>query len=78
MTTAKPGETTAGAFVQDLLVPPAAARGTTRIGLDDFYSTVIALRQTTIASEFLGGGKDAARALALEVILGLWNEDLAG
>ncbi|MHA4818235.1 hypothetical protein ACXZ65_28200 [Streptomyces aculeolatus] len=78
VTTAKPGETTAGMFVQDLLGLPAAARGTTRIGLDDFYSTVMALRQTTIASEFLGGGRDTARVLALEVVLGLWDEDLAG
>jgi hypothetical protein len=74
----KPGETTAGAFVQDLLGLPAAVRGATRVGLDDFYGTVMALRQNTIASEFLGGGKDEARILALEVILGLWNEDLAG
>jgi DNA repair exonuclease SbcCD ATPase subunit len=78
VTSTKPGETTAGAFVQDLLGLPAAVRGATRVGLDDFYATVIALRQNTIASEFLGGGKDEARILALEVLLGLWNEDLAG
>ncbi|MGW0420984.1 hypothetical protein [Streptomyces sp. NPDC003015] len=78
VTTTKSGETTAGMFVQELLGLPTAVRGTTRIGLDDFYSTVMALRQTTIASEFLGGGKDTARVLALEVILGLWDEDLAG
>ncbi|MER7048911.1 SMC family protein [Streptomyces jumonjinensis] len=74
----KAGESTAGAFVQDLLGLPAAARGATRVGLDDFYGTVMGLRQNTIASEFLGGGKDEARVLALEVVLGLWNEDLAG
>ncbi|CAM5587852.1 hypothetical protein ACIPPN_28820 [Streptomyces diastaticus] len=78
VTSAKAGEMTAGAFVQDLLGLPQAARGATRVGLDDFYSTVMALRQNTIASEFLGGGKDEARVLALEVLLGLWNEDLAG
>ncbi|MFI5705506.1 hypothetical protein ACIA78_36395 [Streptomyces xanthochromogenes] len=78
VTSAKAGEMTAGAFVQDLLGLPPAARGATRVGLDDFYSTVMALRQNTIASEFLGGGKDEARVLALEVLLGLWNEDLAG
>ncbi|MGW0926077.1 hypothetical protein ACWD3J_44705 [Streptomyces sp. NPDC002755] len=78
VTSTKPGEMTAGAFVQDLLGLPAAARGATRVGLDDFYGTVMALRQNTIASEFLGGGKDEARVLALEVLLGLWNEDLAG
>ncbi|MFD5098942.1 hypothetical protein [Streptomyces albidochromogenes] len=78
VTSAKAGEKTAGAFVQDLLGLPQAARGATRVGLDDFYGTVMALRQNTIASEFLGGGKDAARVLALEVLLGLWNEDLAG
>ncbi|MEU5583049.1 hypothetical protein ABZ791_36250 [Streptomyces huasconensis] len=78
VTSTKPGETTAGAFVQDLLGLPAAVRGATRVGLDDFYGTVMALRQNTIASEFLGGGKDEARILALEVLLGLWNEDLAG
>ncbi|NEB75900.1 hypothetical protein G3I40_11800 [Streptomyces sp. SID14478] len=75
---ARSGERTAGMFVQDLLGLPTAARGTTHIGLDDFYSTVIALRQTTIASEFLGGGKETARVLALEVVLGLWDESLAG
>ncbi|MFJ5035412.1 hypothetical protein ACIQB5_47070 [Streptomyces sp. NPDC088560] len=78
VTSAKAGEMTAGAFVQDLLGLPRAARGATRVGLDDFYGTVMALRQNTIASEFLGGGKDEARVLALEVLLGLWNEDLAG
>lgn len=78
VSSAKPGEVTAGAFVQDLLGLPAAVRGLTRVGLDDFYRTVMALRQNTIASEFLGGGKEEARALALEVILGLWNQDLAG
>ncbi|MGA5207962.1 hypothetical protein [Streptomyces variegatus] len=78
VTSAKAGETTAGAFVQDLLGLPAAVRGATCVGLDDFYRTVMALRQNTIASEFLGGGKDEARVLALEVLLGLWNEDLAG
>lgn len=78
VTSAKAGEKTAGAFVQDLLGLPQAARGATRVGLDDFYGTVMALRQNTIASEFLGGGKDEARVLALEVLLGLWNEDLAG
>jgi hypothetical protein len=78
VTSAKAGEMTAGAFVQDLLGLPQAARGATRVGLDDFYSTVMALRQNTIASEFLGGGKEEARVLALEVLLGLWNEDLAG
>ncbi|MEU7640781.1 hypothetical protein [Streptomyces sp. NPDC039016] len=78
VTNAKAGETTAGAFVQNLLGLPAATRGATRVGLDDFHNTVLALRQNTIASEFLGGGKDEARVLALEVVLGLWNEDLAG
>ncbi|MGW5819367.1 hypothetical protein [Streptomyces noursei] len=78
VTSAKAGEMAAGAFVQDLLGLPQAARGATRVTLDDFYSTVMALRQNTIASEFLGGGKDEARILALEVLLGLWNEDLAG
>ncbi|GAA2381223.1 hypothetical protein GCM10010417_54270 [Streptomyces carpaticus] len=78
VTSAKAGEMTAGVFVQDLLGLPQAARGATRVGLDDFYGTVMALRQNTIASEFLGGGKDEARVLALEVLLGLWNEDLAG
>ncbi|MGA4846664.1 hypothetical protein ACOBQB_10500 [Streptomyces sp. G5(2025)] len=77
VTSTRAGETTAGAFVQDLLGLPAAARGATRVGLDDFYGTVMALRQNTIASQFLGGGKDEARILALEVLLGLWNEDLA-
>ncbi|MFE2038447.1 hypothetical protein ACFXBB_35525 [Streptomyces scopuliridis] len=76
--TAKAGESTAGAFVQDLLGLPAAIRGTTRVGLDAFHGTAMALRQNTIASEFLGGEKDTARVLALEVILGLWNEGLAG
>ncbi|MEN2424372.1 hypothetical protein AABB02_40510 [Streptomyces rimosus] len=74
----KAGETTAGAFVQELLGVPAASRGTVRVGLDELYSTVLALRQNTIASEFLGGAKDAARTLTLEVVLGLWNENLAG
>ncbi|MET9724460.1 hypothetical protein [Streptomyces zaomyceticus] len=37
----------------------------------------MALRQTTIASQFLGGVKDKQRILALEVILGLWSEALA-
>ncbi|MFD8376084.1 hypothetical protein ACFV2Z_35915 [Streptomyces sp. NPDC059688] len=78
VTSTKPGETTAGAFVQGLLGLPGAVRGATRVRLDDFYGTVMALRQNTIASHFLGGGKDEARILALEVLLGLWNEDLAG
>ncbi|WP_395577293.1 hypothetical protein [Streptomyces sp. BK79] len=77
VTSTRPGETTASAFVQDLLGLPSAVRGATRVGLDDFYGTVMALRQNTIASQFLGGGKDEARILALEVLLGLWNEDLA-
>lgn len=71
------GEVTAGAFVQDLLGLPAASRGTARLTLDTLYGTVMALRQTTIASEFLGGVKDNARILVLEVILGLWSEALA-
>ncbi|MGW3291056.1 hypothetical protein ACWDR3_41125 [Streptomyces sp. NPDC001002] len=74
----KAGGMTAGTFIQDLIGLPMAARGTTRVGLDEFYSTVMALRQNTISSEFLGGEKDTARILALEVLLGLWNEDLAG
>jgi hypothetical protein len=78
VTSTKAGETTAGGFVQELLGLPAAVRGATRLGLDDFYGTVMALRQNTIASQFLGGGKDEARVLALEVLLGLWNEDVAG
>ncbi|WP_032769645.1 hypothetical protein [Streptomyces sp. CNS654] len=78
VTSSKATEMTAGAFVQDLLGLSAAVRGTSRAGLDEFYTTVMALRQNTIASEFLGGGKDASRVLALEVVLGLWNEELAG
>ncbi len=74
----KAGEVTAGAFVQDLLGLPRAARGTTRLELDTYYNTVLALRQHTIAFAFLGGGKDEERILALEAILGLWNPDLAG
>jgi hypothetical protein len=35
VTSTKPGETTAGAFVQDLLGLPAAVRGATRVGLDE-------------------------------------------
>ncbi|MEU1132975.1 hypothetical protein ABZ383_24475 [Streptomyces sp. NPDC005900] len=68
----KPGEATAGAFVQDLFGLRGAVRGATHIGLDDYYGTVMAPRQNTITSEFLGGGKDEARILALEVLLGLW------
>ncbi|MFD3997118.1 hypothetical protein [Streptomyces sp. NPDC058583] len=75
--TSKSGEMTAGAFVQDLLGLPAASRGTARLTLDTLYGTVMALRQTTIASQFLGGVKDKERVLALEVILGLWSEALA-
>ncbi|WP_435192200.1 hypothetical protein [Streptomyces sp. bgisy126] len=71
------GETTAGAFIQDLLGLPAASRGTARLTLDTLYGTVMALRQTTIASEFLGGVRAPERILALEVILGLWSEALA-
>ncbi|GFE27535.1 hypothetical protein [Streptomyces nigrescens] len=78
VSSSKAGETTAGAFVQNLLGLPAAVRGTTRLTLDSFYNTVMALRQKTIASEFLGGVPDASRVLAMEVILGLWNESLAG
>ncbi|MGV9881184.1 hypothetical protein [Streptomyces sp. NPDC003006] len=48
VTSTKPGERTAGAFVQDLLGLPAAVRGATRVGLDDFYGTVMALRENTI------------------------------
>jgi DNA repair exonuclease SbcCD ATPase subunit len=75
---AKAGEVTAGAFVQDLLGLPQAARGATRLDLDDYYNTVLALRQHTIVSAFLGGGKDEERVLVLEAILGLWDTDLAG
>ncbi|MCW1100085.1 hypothetical protein OJ963_40560 [Streptomyces sp. RS2] len=75
---AKAGEMTAGAFIQDLLGLPQAARGATRVDLDDYYNTVLALRQHTIASAFLGGGKDEERVLVLEAILGLWDTDLAG
>ncbi|MEU0401619.1 hypothetical protein ABZ318_15515 [Streptomyces sp. NPDC006197] len=75
--TSRSGEMTAGAFVQDLLGLPAASRGASRLTLDTLYGTVMALRQTTIASEFLGGVHDKSRILALEVILGLWNEALA-
>ncbi|WP_159107526.1 P-loop NTPase family protein [Streptomyces rubrogriseus] len=75
---AKAGEVTAGAFIQDLLGLPRAARGATRLDLDDYYNTVLALRQHTIASAFLGGGKDEERVLVLEAILGLWDTDLAG
>ncbi|MFD9339430.1 hypothetical protein ACFWBF_34335 [Streptomyces sp. NPDC060028] len=78
VSSSKVGEVTAGAFVQDLLGLPAAVRGTTRLALDSFYNTVLALRQRTIASDFLGGVPDASRVLVMEVILGLWNEDLAG
>jgi DNA repair exonuclease SbcCD ATPase subunit len=75
---AKAGEVTAGAFIQGLLGLPRAARGATRVDLDDYYNTVLALRQHTIASAFLGGGKDEERVLVLEAILGLWDADLAG
>ncbi|MER6450827.1 hypothetical protein [Streptomyces venezuelae] len=78
VSSSKTGEITASAFVQDLLGLPAAARGSTRLTLDTFYNTVLALRQKTIASEFLGGTADASRTLVMEVILGLWNENLAG
>ncbi|MEU6482021.1 hypothetical protein ABZ858_35140 [Streptomyces sp. NPDC047017] len=74
---AKAGEETASAFVQDLLGLPQAARGATRLDLDDYYNTVLALRQHTIASAFLGGAKDEVRILVLEAILGLWDADLA-
>ncbi|MEU7646361.1 hypothetical protein [Streptomyces huasconensis] len=74
----KAGEVTAGAFVQDLLGLPAASRGATRLTLDSYYNTVLALRQNTIASAFLGGGKDEERILVLEAILGLWDTGLAG
>ncbi|MFJ2170386.1 hypothetical protein [Streptomyces griseofuscus] len=75
---AKAGELTAGAFIQDLLGLPQAARGATRLDLDDYYNTVLALRQHTIASAFLGGAKDEVRILVLEAILGLWDADIAG
>ncbi|MFI8326395.1 hypothetical protein [Streptomyces sp. NPDC085529] len=75
--TSSSGETTAGAFVQDLLGLPAASRGSARLTLDTLYGTVMALRQTTIASAFLGGMKGKERVLTLEVILGLWSEALA-
>jgi hypothetical protein len=75
---AKAGEVTAGAFIMGLLGLPQAARGGTRLGLDDYYNTVLALRQHTIASAFLGGGKDDERILVLEAVLGLWDADLAG
>ncbi|MFI0990649.1 hypothetical protein [Streptomyces exfoliatus] len=75
--TSTSGEITAGAFVQNLLGLPTASRGAARLTLDTLYGTVMALRQTTIASEFLGGGQDKARILVLEVILGLWSEALA-
>ncbi|MFE9868373.1 hypothetical protein ACFYPZ_37825 [Streptomyces sp. NPDC005506] len=78
VSSSKIGEITASAFVQDLLGLPAAVRGSTRLTLDSFYNTVLALRQRTIASDFLGGVPDASRVLVMEVILGLWNEDLAG
>ncbi|MFJ5850784.1 hypothetical protein [Streptomyces sp. NPDC092903] len=74
----KAGEVTAGAFAQDLLGLPAASRGATRLSLDSYYNTVLALRQNTIASAFLGGGKDEERILVLEAILGLWDTGLAG
>ncbi|AJE80378.1 ala-rich protein [Streptomyces albus] len=74
----KADEVTAGAFVQDLLGLPRAVRGTTRLELDTYYNTALALRQHTIAFAFLGGGRDEERILALEAILGLWNPDLAG
>ncbi|MFE0733005.1 hypothetical protein ACFW2X_33185 [Streptomyces antibioticus] len=49
VTSSKATEMTAGAFVQDLLGLSAAVRGTSRAGLDEFYTTVMALRQNTIA-----------------------------
>ncbi|MCX4554337.1 MULTISPECIES: hypothetical protein [unclassified Streptomyces] len=73
----KSGEVTASAFVQDLLGLPQASRGATRLDLDAYYNTILALRQHTIASAFLGGGKDEERILVLETILGLWDTDLA-
>ncbi|MFE5958077.1 hypothetical protein [Streptomyces rubiginosohelvolus] len=74
----KAGEVSAGAFVQGLLGLPAASRGATRLTLDSYYNTVLALRQNTIADAFLGGGKDEERILVLEAILGLWDTALAG
>ncbi|WP_178379079.1 hypothetical protein [Streptomyces sp. NBRC 110465] len=74
----KAGEVTAGAFVQELLGLPEASRGATRLTLDSYYNTVLALRQNTIASAFLGGGKDEERILVLETVLGLWDTSLAG
>ncbi|MER5747094.1 hypothetical protein ABT097_27970 [Streptomyces sp. NPDC002225] len=75
---AKAGEVTAGAFAMGLLDLPQAVRGATRLDLDGYYNAILALRQHTIASAFLGGGKDDERVLVLEAVLGLWDTDLAG
>jgi hypothetical protein len=72
----KPGVQTAGGFLQELFTIPEAGRGTSKVRLEQVFGTVMALRQKTIGSEFLGGGTDAERIVTLEAVLGLRTQHI--
>ncbi|MFI1585640.1 hypothetical protein [Embleya sp. NPDC020630] len=72
----KPGEQSAQGFVQELLGIPAVRRGNVSVNLDRIYRGLLALRQATIATEYLGGLTDEERILLLDVVLGLRTTEI--
>ncbi|MFD5025105.1 hypothetical protein [Streptomyces sp. NPDC058373] len=71
------GEQSASEFVMELLGIPILGSGGGRVGLAE-VERWMALRQSTIATAYLGGGSDAVRRLTGRVLLGLHDEHIDG
>ncbi|MEV7282974.1 hypothetical protein AB0O01_00115 [Streptomyces sp. NPDC093252] len=67
------GEPSASEFVMELLGIPLLGSGGSRVGLAE-VERWMSLRQSTIATAYLGGGSDAVRRLTGRVLLGLHDE----
>ncbi|MFJ8536870.1 hypothetical protein [Streptomyces sp. NPDC093591] len=71
------GEQSASEFVMELLGIPLLGSGGGRVGLTE-VERWMALRQSTIATAYLGGGSDTVRRLTGRVLLGLHDEHIEG
>ncbi|WP_406490460.1 hypothetical protein OHB06_51825 [Streptomyces sp. NBC_01604] len=69
------GEQSASEFVMELLGIPLLGSGGGRVGLAE-VERWMALRQSTIATAYLGGGSDAVRRLTGRVLLGLHDQHI--
>ncbi|MGI5461226.1 hypothetical protein ACQEWB_50395 [Streptomyces sp. CA-249302] len=75
VTRGRGGEQSASEFVMELLGIPLLGSGQGRVGLAE-VERWLALRQSTIATAYLGGGSDAVRRLTGRVLLGLHDEHI--